>query len=410
MDNASIFTQFFLETDRLNTSYQTLLEKFEAVQKNVTSSETRFSAKLAELSWLSNYLKTILDHISQGILLVDMQGMLTTCNPAAEFLLGKSATHLLFTPFSLHFTDELFGFSLKKVLQEKIPPPTQVLSFKNGQGKYVDLLVEALFLPAPVWVDAKEPGSPPKQGLLLLMRNVTKERQLQQAADRSDRLKELGELSAFLAHEIRNPLAGIQGLAALLQDEVRDQPKSQKKIHSILEAVEQLNQLVSTILNYTRPFEAHVKNVNPSEFLHAFGKYLSKHPAWTPAIQLRMDAPERQNEVAMDPLLMRSALLNLSMNAIEAMPQGGILTFSCKEEEEGGSWTEIQVHDTGAGISLENQKRLFSPFFTTKRTGTGLGLAEVLKVVQAHGGKVHVDSKEGEGTCFSLRLPKKESV
>ena len=284
-----------------------------------------------------------------------------------------------------------------------------MLSFKNGKGKYVDLLIEALFLPAPVWVEIKEPGSQPKQGLLLLMRDVTKERQLQQAADRSDRLKELGELSAFLAHEIRNPLAGIQGLVALLQDEVRDQPKSQKKIHSILDAVEQLNQLVSTILNYTRPFEAHVKNISPSEFLHTFGRYLSKHPAWTPTLQLRIDAPESQNKVAIDPLLMRSALLNLSMNAIEAMPNGGVLMFSCKEEE-GGALTEIQVRDTGVGISLENQKRLFSPFFTTKQTGTGLGLAEVLKVVQAHGGKVHVDSKEGEGTCFSLLLPKKEGV
>ncbi len=409
MDNASIFTQFFLETDRLNTSYRALLEKFEAVQQSVISSETRFSAKLAELSWLSHYLKTILDHISQGILLVDMQGMVTTCNPAAEFLLGKSASTLLFTPFSLHFEDALFGFSLKKVLQEKIPPSPRVLSYKNGEGKYVELLVEALFLPAPIWMDAKEPGSEQKQGLLLLMRNVTKERQLQQAAERSDRLKELGELSAFLAHEIRNPLAGIQGLAALLQDEVRDQPKSQKKIHSILEAVEQLNQLVSTILNYTRPFQAHVKNVSLPEFLLAFVAYLAKHPAWTPSIQLKIDAPENQNKVAMDPLLMRSALLNLSINAMEAMPNGGTLTFSSKEEE-GGTFTEIQVQDTGGGISLENQKRLFSPFFTTKQTGTGLGLAEVLKVMQAHGGKVHVDSTEGEGTCFSLLLPKKESV
>lgn len=126
--------------------------------------------------------------------------------------------------------------------------------------------------------------------------------------------------------------------------------------------------------------------------------------SWNPAIDFQIHTTVPELSVALDPHLFHSALLNLLVNASQAMPDGGQLTIQLDKTE---SEALIQVIDTGKGIEKEHLKKLFSPFFTTKETGTGLGLAEVQKVVQAHGGGIDVQSEVGQGSCFSIKLPLK---
>ena len=404
MGAESAFTRFFLESERLEASYQALQEKLEEVEETVQTSETRMAGKLAELEFVTGYLTAILNRMSQGIVFVDLNGVVTTCNPASEKMLGVLAEEVLFQPFTHLFGDEIFGFSILHVLREKQEPLPRLVSLKNKQGQLVDLEVEALCVSTPLVYSAVGLGmdNKPIQGLLILMRNVTEERLLQEASQRFNRLKDIGELAAHLAHEIRNPLAGIRGFASLLAEDLRESEDQAKMAVSIVEGADQLNQLVSNILSYTRPFQIHLEWIDLVHLVEGLRPYIEADRAWHPGISIEIKAACEKIDCFLDPSLIKSALLNLAVNALQAMPDGGVLKIEMRmfDEEIG-----IEVADTGKGISKEHLAHLFSPFFTTKSEGTGLGLAEVQKVIQAHRGKIEVDSKEGLGSSFFIKIP-----
>jgi PAS domain S-box-containing protein len=340
---------------------------------------------------MCQYPEAILHHISQGILFIDLKGILTTCNEAAEKILGFSSAELLFQPLSQFINDDFFGFPLEAALKNKQCPHFSFLTRNKAEGVKGEIEVEAMFVTEPAI-----------EGLLILIRDITEMRHLQRLANRNSRLQELGEMAAYLAHEIRNPLGGIRGFASLLFQDLKDRPEMQKMAAHIIEGTTHLNGFVTNILHYTHPLEPRFEVLDIVHFIEDLKVLLMTDETWNPETQFIIKSNVKELFIPFDPQMMKSALINLFMNANQAMATGGILSVQIGQDTKSAI---IKIKDNGIGIPNEHLDKIFSPFFTTKELGTGLGLSEVYKVIQAHQGWIEVYSEVKKGTLFIIKLP-----
>lgn len=394
-----------LETERLKLAHISLQEHFKDVQSHLQETNTKLYAKIAELDSSKYYLEAILSNITQGILFIDLNGMVTAYNPAAEKILGKASQEVLYHAFWDIFSDDAFGFSFKQTLQSKKTPQAAFIDWTGKNGVKVELEVEVTFVETNgslCAVAGQSTTQAPIQGVLILLRNVTEFRRLQIAANRADRLKELGEMAARVAHEIRNPLGGIRGFASLLQQDLKDRPELEQMAGQIVEATDGLNQIVTQVLNYTRSLQPHYESLDLVPFMGEIIQLIRADRAFSPNIDCQFETNVESLTVPADAQMLKSAFLNLLVNGLQAMPEGGILKITLSQQNDAAV---IVISDTGVGIAEENLDKIFSPFFTTKEKGNGLGLAEVQKVILAHGGSIEVISLTGNGTVFTIKIP-----
>jgi signal transduction histidine kinase len=209
-------------------------------------------------------------------------------------------------------------------------------------------------------------------------------------------------MAAMVAHEIRNPLGGIKGFASLLERDLSDQPELAHMANAIVEGTDDLNRLVSHVLNYTRTYQLHFESLDIFHILAEIRDLLLADPSLNFNLKINIDSALSSLFIPLDAYLIRSALLNLFVNAIQAMPNGGVITIRVSSA---GKEAMIEIQDTGIGIEEELIEKIFTPFFTTKQDGNGFGLAETHKVILAHNGEIDVASKLGEGTTFKIKLP-----
>jgi two-component system, NtrC family, sensor histidine kinase HydH len=231
-----------------------------------------------------------------------------------------------------------------------------------------------------------------------------------------DRLVAIGEMAAGMAHEIRNPLGAIKGAAQCLDP--RELPKEANEfIGVIVEEVDRLNGVVSQFLEYARPYRGNPIPVDVNDVVTATLKLLGRD-AIPAAVTIQEDKASDLPTVSIDPEQLKQVLINLILNAVQAMPAGGVITVSTSVSMTrstdfsgtGPRHTEtalvlVRVHDTGEGIRPEDLPRIFVPFFTTKSSGTGLGLAISQRIVENAGGRLDVHSRLGEGSTFTIRIP-----
>ena len=221
-----------------------------------------------------------------------------------------------------------------------------------------------------------------------------------------ERLAALGELAAVVAHEVRNPLGSI--FNALTQMKKQAAPEPMGLLTGIIdEEASRLDQMVRSLLSYARPFHPHLV-AEPLEPILSEALNASIRAQSDPCpVKTRIEVSPSLGPVMVDSQLLRMALTNIFDNALQAMPSGGELTVvAAPEARDGKNWAEVQVRDTGRGIRAEVLPRIFEPFFTTRAAGTGLGLAVVRRVVEAHQGAVVALSQPGEGATFALYLPR----
>lgn len=239
-------------------------------------------------------------------------------------------------------------------------------------------------------------------------------RQLEQAqadARRSERLAALGQLSAGLAHEIRNPLGVMRGSAEMLNERAKvSDPVTAELAGYILGEVQRLNNLVGRFLDFARPLQLKLEEVAIQPIIdRALASAEERWPDARVKVE-RKDAPNLR-PLPLDPELVESVFTNLFLNAYEAMPGGGKLCIAVwPEESEGRRGVAVEVKDTGPGIAPEQREHIFNPFFTTKKTGLGLGLSIVSKIVDDHKGWIRLVSQPGEGACFRLFFPDHQSA
>jgi two-component system sensor histidine kinase HydH len=226
---------------------------------------------------------------------------------------------------------------------------------------------------------------------------------LERELETSRRLASLGRLAAGVAHEIRNPLSSIKGFATYFKERYRDNPDDQKTSEIMIQEVDRLNRVITQLLEFARPPVIQKKRASLQSLIQHSLKMIERQ-ASAKQIQVLCRLPPEIKEVALDPDGINQVLLNLYLNAVEAMDPGGKLSVSLSMDE-GSAWIKIMVSDTGSGISKEDLAHIFDPYFTTKQTGTGLGLAIVHKIIEAHGGEVRAESEVGRGTTVTVLLP-----
>ena len=217
---------------------------------------------------------------------------------------------------------------------------------------------------------------------------------------RADRLSALGELSAGMAHEIRNPLGSIKGTAEILRDGVAPDDPKLEFADILIKEVDRLNKVLEDFLRFARPEPVEHGRFSPNKAIEEVLE-LTRQQALRNRVEVEVvlaediEIPGRGEQI-------QQALLNLVLNALQAMPEGGQLKVSSTVH---GNEVGIHVSDSGPGIAMEDRERIFNPFVTTRDSGTGLGLAITQMIIQGHDGHIHLESMLGHGSSFTLCLP-----
>ncbi|MDH5525799.1 MAG: ATP-binding protein [Nitrospirota bacterium] len=339
----------------------------------------------------------VLEGISSGVLAVDLGGRVLLCNQAAAEIMPVRGYPFPDTGIPPHVRDVLEADSpVLHCLMETLEQHREFLrndrtwSHPDGQERVLGISAFPL--------SDRDGGH---FGAITIFSDLTEVARLQDQIKIQDRLAALGELSAGIAHEIRNPLGAIRGFVELLGRKV-DDPRGKQIVDSILTEVTGLNHIVTDFLAFAREPVLSIEPVDPGEVLRD-----ALAMALPPETNGRLRVTERIEdglpEVRMDPAQVKNALVNIIQNAATAMgPEGGQLDVAMAPE---GNGIEIRVQDSGPGIPQELREKIFNPFFTTRADGTGLGLPIANKVVEGHAGRIRVESPRSGGACFVIWLP-----
>jgi signal transduction histidine kinase len=229
----------------------------------------------------------------------------------------------------------------------------------------------------------------------------------QSEVQRSERLAALGQLTAGLAHELRNPLGTIKNSAEMLAKRVPAEDAIAKELSGYISTeVDRTNELVKRFLDFAKPFRLRVESAELSEIIDRAILQVESRAAQKQVTLIRNESPDVE-PMPLDAQWIEQLMANLLGNAIDASPQGGAVTLLTRRVDGG---VEISVVDRGVGIAPENQASIFNPFFTTKADGTGLGLAIVSKIVDEHRGRIFVESAPQQGSTFRVWLPDRQEA
>ena len=318
----------------------------------------------------------LLQKVGEPILWVDSFGRIDLASIEAVKLFGSP---LLGIKFWERFKDEEFGFSMRETLRYGLSYP---LLHQRIFEKDFEICVSFLVT-----------------GVLVIFKDQTSQRQLIEMNTKTERMKTLGEMSSQLAHELKNPLAGIRGYAALLQKDLTPFPHLQEMASQIIEGAKILEELVSAILEYARPLRLTLETTDLGVLVRQVVRLFRADPAFPTNIQIEQHIPPKAILAPVDAQALQRALLNLLINAKDAMPTGGIITVTVFEDE---TKCQIGITDTGIGIKEQDFSFLFTPHFTTKRHGNGLGLVETKKIIDGHKALIDVRSYPNKGSVFTL--------
>ena len=247
-------------------------------------------------------------------------------------------------------------------------------------------------------------------GVAMFFKDLTRVEQLEERERLRDRLAAVGEMAAAIAHEVKNPLAGIEVMAGLLRRKIPDIPDAQAVLTDIIAEAKMANAIVQEVLEFVRPIRLQVEHTGIAEALHA-AVSLADTKASRGSIDVNVHVPAGLPEIQADHHQLTQLFTNLLINAYEAMDGSKgrvVITASTMQQDDGGEGREavrIEVQDSGPGMSPDVAEHVFDPFFTTKAQGSGLGLAIVRKIVDAHDGQIDLRTAPGNGTLVRVTLP-----
>jgi two-component system sensor histidine kinase PilS (NtrC family) len=345
-------------------------------------------------------LRTMQDHILKsvrsGILTMDLEGQMTSCNPAAEYITGYSYAEL-----KTRWHD-IFWNSIKGLFGHADDLKERPYRF-DGQIVKKDGGIVILGISASLLRDDKNAV----RGIILVFQDITKLVEMEEKVRRQEQLAMVGSLAAGIAHEIRNPLASLSGSIQVLQGELDLKGDEKHLMDIVVRETDRLNTIITDFLEYARPQTPQAEQILLSSILDETITLLKNSRDFREGIAISVDV-DPHVVIKGDAQRMRQVFWNLLINACQAMPDGGEITVSAlplSHDEDDAVWCEIIIQDTGCGIAHEYLDKIFDPFFTTKTSGTGLGLAIVGRIIEDHGGIIDVESETGKGTKFRIRLP-----
>lgn len=377
------FDAFNRTTSRLQLAYKDLKEHVQSLNLELERANEELSAN-------QNYLNNILQSLTNGVIVVDLDRTVTHINRAASELLWVSPQNVV-------------GTSLAKVFKVSID------NSEFAQMKGAGVIREALL---PRKGDRKgihisyslSPLMDPQgevMGSVIVFSDLTHIKRLEEQVQRSRRLSAMGEMAASLAHEIRNPLGSLELFSSLLRRELEGDTDKANLADNILMVVKNLTNITSNLLFFARPCTPALKPVSVDTVLDET-LIFCQHLIGQNSVSLGKKFSAADHMVDIDRELMKQVFLNIILNALQAMEDGGKLSITTARHR---GCIEIEISDTGPGIEQEYLDKIFDPFFTTKERGTGLGLAIVHNIIRAHNGAIEARSRKGKGTSFLISLP-----
>ncbi len=335
------------------------------------------------------FSETLVKNMPIGLIAIDESGKVISCNEKAQEMLQTFCSSV-----SGKKIDEILPVNLQVMLKE--------LPAKGGLlERDMDIVTPAGDHQKWEAVAAGLEDDDRASGKILLIRDVTQIRDLEKEVARSRHLKSISSLAAGVAHEIRNPLSSIKGFAVYFKQRLSGDKEDEQTADVMIAETERLNRVISQLIEFARPLELKKENVQFMELVQHTIKLIAGD-AGKNNVDVKIHAVENLPEMEVDPDKIKQVLLNIFLNAIEAQKEGGNLTIQFAPSAD--SLTMI-ISDAGKGIESTNLSHIYDPYFTSKPAGTGLGLAIVQKIMEAHGGKINVESTVGLGTKVYLHFP-----
>lgn len=369
-DLQQAFTAFNRMSVQLESSYRDLENKVDKLKEELAAARSERLQQLAEKEKLADRLEHLLDLLPGGVLLLDAQGTITKTNPMAEELLqqqlpGKNWSVVMSEHFAQGMTD--FG----------------EVTLKNG--KHVTLSRRSLDV---------EPGQ------IVLLMDVSDQHELKMVLNRQDRLAAMGEMAASLAHQIRTPLTTALLYASNFQKESLSQLDRERMSVKVVERLKHLEHMVNDMLRFTRGSSFVVATLELSGLLDEFRKIIEPQMEQVEG-QLTLPSPVESLQLLGDQDALVGVLLNLANNSIQAAGKNVSIDISIKDIKDGQ--VILLIKDNGPGISAEIAEKIFTPFFTTRSEGTGLGLAVAEATMRAHQGGIRY-LQQTRGAAFEITM------
>ena len=409
------FQDFTLIIDRFQSTYDLLQKKIDQLNKQLEIKNLELEIKYAEGENIKNFRDSVLENIYTGVLAIDNNGVITHFNRAAENITGYNKNEIIGKKYkqikiyqSSDSRSALYTLSTKKESYHR----QKVIHTSDNQEKRVEFSSTLL-----------KDHENKILGVVETFNDISEIKSLQERIMHVETLAALGEMSASVAHEIRNPLAGITGFAGLLDRQIHDDDSKKSLVKSIIVGTTKLNDIISNLLTLTKPQKLNLQQVNLCSFFNDIVEYYrDSFPVNQKDIKIDIDFDNKDVMIFIDVQLFQQIILNILKNAYDAIDTKGKITIKVKsnvfepiseilESEEKTemiklfSDVEISISDTGKGIPQDILLKVFNPFFTTKDEGNGLGLAICKKIIQLHKGDIHIKSQVGKGSTFVINMP-----
>lgn len=347
-----------------------------------------------------NLNKSILESSPNGILTIDSQGKIISLNRAAEDILSAKQQDLINTNINdaVHWYRTLA--SIKDILRNSTECTSREYDFRKADGARCCLEITS----SPLHdIDGNETGT------LFLFQDLTEKKIISEQFRRMSKLASIGQLAAGVAHEIRNPLMGIEATLELTMKNLTIDNPQREMLFRSMEEIERIDDIISDLLDLARPREMNFERGSINEIVTEASQFLSGI-CHKNNIALDLNFDESLTVISLDKDKIKQVIINIALNAIQSMDQSGVLKILTSDSQHvlygpnrGG--VQITIEDTGNGIAPDLKERVFDPFFTTRPDGTGLGLYNCHKIVEAHMGSIMIDDAPSGGTRVTVLLP-----
>jgi two-component system, sporulation sensor kinase E len=363
--------------------------------QTILTEEVANAANISRLRNLKDFNETVLENMNGGVLTADRNGRVMFLNGRARELIDDGGEKTL-------VFDEVFSnpFGSGGLFERLLSP-------EGGNSSFECMLTRQRAHPVPVRLNTATVKLDDHHGsaVIVIIEDLTARKEMEEELRRADRFRSLGELSAGIAHEIRNPLTGIATTAQVLGERLGGNAETGKYVRVILDEIARLDEIIKSLLDFARPVSPRPEEVALSRLIED-GLALMTDKARERGVKLHFDNLLRDDRCLLDGDQVKQIILNVVLNGIEACGEGGTVNVYAREAST-PAFIEIELADTGCGIPDEIADRLYDPFFTTRAEGTGMGLSISRKIAESHGGRIYHRSVPGSGTSFFIELPRK---